>query len=198
MPRAHRRDDEELYQALRQTGFQGSAYNVFVADATDYASGWLWKQVRSGEIFNYLQKIDRPRPRLVQWPLQDLEVLIRESVHDGYMDFHIEVLVRGHWDPQKAALRTVLVRYCAARFADHYEKWRSSFRLIAEAGRDPTQHCAQHAPSAERVALARYELGQVAPEQLGKAVGYTHQEIGQMLGITARAVGYRLQRGGKQ
>lgn len=193
---ANRRiSDWKLYESLRATDFRGPVYDCFVARATEYATGTLWKLVESEEVFACLERIGRPRPRPAFWNYHDKEDLVAASVEDGYLDFH-DTLARGRWDRSRSSLYTLLVRYCVSRFADHYESWRrrSLDRLAREARKHPDGRAVQYAPSAERVAAAKREVKELSPEQFAKGAGYSYEEIGQMLGISERAVEGRLYR----
>jgi DNA-directed RNA polymerase specialized sigma24 family protein len=191
-----RHEDEQLLAALRATGLRGPAFDGFVARIIDYATGVSWKMVREEEIWTELAKIDRPRTRPTYWGERDKEQLVEDSVTDGYLDFHQNVLVGGRWDPTRASLNTLFVRYCLSRFADHYQAWQrqSLARLGRQAQRDPEFRGPQQAPSAERVALAKQAVTELSPEQFAHGAGYSHKEIGQMLGISDRAVEGRLYR----
>lgn len=191
------KEDEQLLAALRAIGLRGQAYEAFVARIIDYATGVLWKMIREDEIWGELEKIDRPRTRPTYWGERDKEQLIEDSIADGFLDFSGSVLTGDRWDPSRASLNTLFVRYCLGRFADHYKAWQrqSLARLSREAQRDPSFRGPQHAPSAERGALARRAVTELRPEQLAHGVGYSHKEIGQILGISSRAVEGRLYRG---
>jgi hypothetical protein len=185
-----RLQDEQLYAHLRATSFQGDDYDDYIATMIDYATGVLWKMIRDDELWGALEKIRRPRTRPLDWSESDREQLVADSVTDGFLDFHNKVLVADRWDPSSASLRTLLVRYCLGRFADHYQKWqrRSLTRLSQQAQRDPDFRGPQQTPSAEHIALAKQSVAELSQEQFAHGAGYSHKEIGQMLNISGRAV----------
>jgi DNA-directed RNA polymerase specialized sigma24 family protein len=191
-----RREDEQLVAALRATGVRGEEYDKLVARFLKFGSGVLWKMVRNEEIWVELEKIQRPRSRPTYWSERDKEHLIADSVHDGFLDFARKVLAEGNWDSSRARLWTLFVRYCLGRFADHYQAWQRSSpaRLGRQLQRDPGFRGSQQAPSAERVAMAKQAVTELGLEQFAHGVGYSHKEIGEMIGITDRAVEGRLRR----
>jgi DNA-directed RNA polymerase specialized sigma24 family protein len=192
-----RHEDEQLLAALRATAFGGKKYDEFLFHIIRYGTGVLWKMIRTGAIWNELEKIDRPRARPDDWCPRDKEQLVNDSVNDGYLDFFRKVLFVGGWDSSRASLNTLYVRYCLSRFADHYQTWyRSSLtRNYWEVSqRDPEYPGSPHAPSAERAALAKQEVAELGPEQFAHGAGYSHKEIGDMLDISDRAVEGRLYR----
>lgn len=197
-PSSSRRDaDKRLLAVLRAAGLQGKEYDEFVARVTGYAAGVLWKMVRDEEIWAELEKIGRPRTRPTHWCERDKEQLVGDSVADGFLDFFQKVLVEDRWDSSRASLNTLFIRYCLSRFADHYQAWqRQSLARLGQrlVQRDPDFWGPQQAPSAERVALARQAVTELSPEQFAHGTGYSYKEIGQMQGISERAVEGRLYR----
>lgn len=191
-----RHEDEQLLAALRATGLQGPEYNLFLARVLERATGVLWKMVRTEEIWTELAKIDRPRTRPTYWGERDKDELVSDSVADGFMDFQRNVIVGNSWDPSRASLNTLLVRYCLSRFADHYQCWQrqSLARLGRQIQRDPRFRGPQQGLSAERVASVKQAVTELSPEQFAHGAGYSHREIGRMLGISDRAVEGRLYR----
>lgn len=192
-----RREDEQLLSALRATTFHGKQYDRFVACITDYAAGVLWKMVRDEQIWAELGKIQRPRTPPIYWCERDKEELITDSVADGFLDFFQKVLVESRWDPSRASLNTLFIRYCLSRFADHYQAWQrqSLVRLGQQVvQRDPDCRGPQQAPSAERVAVAREAVTELRKEQFAHGAGYSYKEIGHMQDISERAVEGRLYR----
>jgi DNA-directed RNA polymerase specialized sigma24 family protein len=196
-PSEHRRDDACLLVALRETAFQGKEYDQFVYRITKYGLGVLWKVIQDGTVWAKLEKMDRPRIRPDYWCQRDKEELVNDSVHDGYLDFFRKIIAGGGWDPSGASLNTLFVRYCLSRFADRYQAWQRS--SSSGPGQpvslcDPDDQELPHVPSAERVALAKQEVADLSAEQFAQGAGYTHKEIGQLRGITERAVEGRLYR----
>jgi DNA-directed RNA polymerase specialized sigma24 family protein len=189
-------EDEQLLATLRATQLQGTPFDGFVTRVIDYATGVLWKMVRDEEIWAELGKIGRPRTPPAYWGERDKEQLVMDSVTEGFLDFRQRVLVDGEWDPSRASLNTLFVRYCLSRFADHYQTWQrqSLTRLSRQAQHDPEFRGPQQVPSAERVALAKQDVNELSPEQFARGAGYSYKEIGQMRGITERAVEGRLYR----
>lgn len=195
-PLDRRHGDERLLAALRRVGLRGPVFDDFVIRVTGYAAGVLWKMVQGDEIWDALAKINRPRSRPFYWGEHDKEHLVKDSVADGFLDFHKNILVEGRWSPARASVNTVIIRYCLGKFADHYTVWeRQSLARSLQESRSNPEFWGTLAPSAERAALAKQAVTKLSMEQFAHGAGYSHKEIGQMLGISERAVEGRLYRG---
>ncbi|KFU75434.1 DNA-directed RNA polymerase specialized sigma subunit, sigma24 family [Amycolatopsis lurida] len=192
-PPDRRHEDEEFLASLRATGLRGPAYEEAGALFFNYGTGVLWKMVRNEQIWVELVKVRRARTRSANLSEHDKEQLIRDSVSDAYvLDFLQKVVIEDRWDPSRASLHTLFVRYCLGRFAEHYRAWQR--RPLPWEILEDRQDLNRIGLSAEREALARCAVAELSLEQLAHGIGLSHKEIGQMLGISDRAVEGRLYR----
>lgn len=205
--------DRELAAALHADGFQGRNYDFFANEIAKYGwaviRGWIYKGQIRGEVarkgFGALDP--EPRPGAM---IEDAEGLADETVVLALTAFRDKVLVPGKWDPSRgASLRTFFVGQCLLQFSNVYKRWRrEELRSYAEPQAPPaTAEWADEledgpstavAPDASESAHIKDELrrafGRIADERVRSAFylsvthGFTHAEIGEKLGMTAKAV----------
>ncbi len=142
--------------------------------------------------------------------VQDAEGLADETVVRALAAFREKVLITGKWDPAKgASLRTYFVGQCLLPFSNVYKTWwRNEVRNYVtpweprsndpDAAAFEPEMPAPSIPSADNGDTARDELhrafGRITDSRAKAAFylhaihGYNHQEIGQKLGISAKAV----------
>ncbi len=141
--------------------------------------------------------------------IEDAESLADETVVLALIAFRDKVLVPDKWDPAKgASLRTFFVGQCLLQFSNVYKRWRrEELRSYAEPQAPPAAVWADDfevgpstpvAPDASEAAQAKDELrrafGSIKDERVRSAFylsvthGFTHAEIGEKLGMTAKAV----------
>ncbi|KTR95843.1 sigma-70 family RNA polymerase sigma factor [Microbacterium testaceum] len=205
--------DRDLAAALRADGFQGRNYDFFATEIAKYGwaviRGWIYKGQIRGEVarkgFGALDP--EPRPGAM---IEDAEGLADETVVLALSAFRDKVLVPGKWDPSKgASLRTFFVGQCLLQFSNVYKRWRrEELRSYAEPQAPPaTAEWADEfeegpstplAPDASETAQIKDELrrafGKITDERVRSAFylsvthGFTHAQIGEKLGMTAKAV----------
>lgn len=204
--------DRELAAALRAEGYRGRNYDLFANEIAKYGwaviRGWIFKgQIRS-EVKRKGFGALEPEPRIGSM-LEDAESLADETVVLALIAFRDKVLVPGKWDPTKgASLRTFFVGQCLLQFSNVYKRWRrEELRSYAEPQAPPTAAWVDDfeespstpvAPDASEAAQAKDELrgafGRIKDERVRSAFylsvthGFTHAEIGEKLGMTAKAV----------
>jgi RNA polymerase sigma factor (sigma-70 family) len=205
--------DRELAEALRADGFRGRNYDFFATEIAKYGwaviRGWIYKGQIRGEVarkgFGALEP--EPRPGAM---IEDAESLADETVVLALGAFRDKVLVPGRWDPSKgASLRTFFVGQCLLQFSNVYRRWRGEeLRSYTEPQAPPsTVEWADDfedgpstplAPDAGESAQIQDELrrafGRIKDERARSAFylsamhGFTHGQIGEKLGMTAKAV----------
>jgi RNA polymerase sigma factor (sigma-70 family) len=205
--------DRDLAAALQADGFQGRNYDFFATEIAKYGwaviRGWIYNGQIRGEVarkgFGALDP--EPRPGAI---IEDAEGLADETVVLALSAFRDKVLVPGTWDPSKgASLRTFFVGQCLLQFSNVYKRWRrEELRSYAEPQAPPaTAEWADEfeegpstplAPDASETAQIKDELrrafGRITDERVRSAFylsvthGFTHAQIGEKLGMTAKAV----------
>lgn len=205
--------DRELASALHAGGYRGRNYELFANEIAKYGwaviRGWIYKGQIRGEVkrkgFGALEP--EPRPGSM---IEDAESLADETVVLALTAFRDKVLVPGKWDPAKgASLRTFFVGQCLLQFSNVYKRWRrEELRSYAEPqAPPPTADWADEfedgpstptTPDASESAHIKDELrrafGKITDERVRSAFylnvthGFTHAEIGEKLGMTAKAV----------
>lgn len=204
--------DRDLASALHDVGFQGRNYDLFANEIAKYGwaviRGWIYKGQIRGEVkrkgFGALEP--EPRPGTM---VEDAEGLADETVVLALTAFRDKVLIPGMWDPAKgASLRTFFVGQCLMQFSNVYKRWRrEELRSYAEPQAPATSDWADEfeespstplAPDASHQAHIKDELrrafGKITDERVRSAFylsvmhGFTHAQIGEKLGMTAKAV----------
>ncbi len=205
--------DRDLAEALRVDGFQGRNYDFFATEIAKYGwsviRGWIYKGQIRGEVARKGFGSLEPEPR---WGamVEDAESLADETVVLALRGFRDNVLIPGRWDPSKgASLRTFFVGQCLLQFSNVYRKWHGQeLRSYAEPQAPPsTIEWADEfedgpttplGPDASESAQIKDELrrafGKITDERVRSAFylsavhGFTHAQIGEKLGMTAKAV----------
>lgn len=204
--------DRELADALRADGYRGRNYELFANEIAKYGwaviRGWIYKNQIRSEVKRKGFGALEPEPRVGSM-IEDAESLADETVVLALNAFRDKVLVPGKWDPAKgASLRTFFVGQCLLQFSNVYKRWRrEELRSYTEPQAPPAAVWADEfeegpstpvAPDASEAALAKDELrrafGSIKDERVRSAFylsvthGFTHAEIGEKLGMTAKAV----------
>jgi RNA polymerase sigma factor (sigma-70 family) len=205
--------DRDLASALHATGFHGRNYDVFANEIAKYGwaviCGWIYKGQIRGEVkrkgFGALEP--EPRPGAM---VDDAEGLADETVVLALTAFRDKVLIPGKWDPSKgASLRTFFVGQCLMQFSNVYKRWRrEELRSYVEPQAPPaTPDWANEfeespsmplSPDVSEQAHIKDELrrafGRITDERVRSAFylsvmhGFTHAQIGEKLGMNAKAV----------
>ncbi|MFD1716137.1 RNA polymerase sigma factor [Amnibacterium flavum] len=203
--------DRELAADLRSSGFAGRNYEAFANEIARYGwaviRGWIYKGQIATEVKRKGFGALEPEPRRGAM-IEEAESLADETVVLALTGFRDKVLLPGKWDPAKgASLRTYFVGQCLLQFSNVYKTWRrQELRSYVEPWQsdidreldDFEDGSAESTPGPDEGAALREELrrafGKITDPRaraafyLSATHGYTHDEIGQKLGITGKAV----------
>ncbi|PVW02984.1 RNA polymerase sigma factor [Microbacterium sp. Gd 4-13] len=205
--------DRDLAAALQASGYRGRNYELFANEIAKYGwaviRAWIYKGQIRGEVKRKGFGALEPEPRHGSM-IEDAESLADETVVLALSGFRDKVLVPGKWDPSKgASLRTFFVGQCLLQFSNVYKRWRrEELRSYAEPQAPPPAAAwaddfeespsTPAAPDASEAAHIKDELrrafGSIKDERVRSAFylsvthGFTHAEIGEKLGMTAKAV----------
>jgi DNA-directed RNA polymerase specialized sigma24 family protein len=193
--------DRKLRDALRDAGYTGPAYAVFEAELAAYGRQVMTVLIATGLIFVRCEEDGYPLLAL-PIPADDREDLAQETVEKALASFKRNGLERGVWQPEKGrSLKGYFTHTLFGQFSniwkkrvrdqqDQAEHCGPSLHELPSGTRspdaDPADICAQRdevrrglvgiGHERTRVALAMTELG------------YTQDEIAEVLGVTRRAV----------
>jgi len=204
--------DRDLEAELRHVGFDGPKYLAFATEIARYGvaviRGWIYR----GQIFDEVARKSfgalppEPHPGAMA---EDADGLADETVVRALHAFRVKVLMAGKWDPAKgASLRTFFVGQCLLQFSNVYRVWHTAeernhvipWQPPAEQDWDDFEGdlLLPTSAAADSGAGVRDELrrafGHIKDERAQSAFylhavhGLTHQQIGDKLGITAKAV----------
>lgn len=199
--------DLALVDKLTHAGFSGPAWRRFAHELARYGHAvmmaWMW----TGEIFAQRKARGCPlAPAPSAWDYEDRMNLANDTVTDAIRKFRA-TLVEGKWSVTGgASLKTYFVGACVYAFGNPYRKWcneedrqrRQRQDALALSFTAPTESAD---PAA--LALTAFQLRSVFDDihdqktktaVLLKAMGYTHQEIGELLDKTPGAVREMLRR----
>jgi DNA-directed RNA polymerase specialized sigma24 family protein len=193
--------DLALVDLLRAAGFAGELYDRFAGRLCEYGQGVLMGWLVSGEIFERCRARGfrlRPPPRALT--PQDRADLITDTLMPALAAFRTDALFRGGWSASRgAALTTYFTGGIPGHFANVYRGWcREVRRQSREEARETTDLDGMQPPcdSPEKVIIQKL----LAAEGLAgvdnttacaivlESYGYQHEEIGEVLGLTGRAV----------
>lgn len=204
--------DRDLEAELRRDGFAGPNYIAFANEIARYGvaviRGWIYRGQILAEVarkgFGALPP--EPHPGAM---VDDAEGLADETVVRALEAFRTKVLIPARWDSSKgASLRTFFIGQCLLQFSNVYRVWWNAEErnhvLPWEPPTDQTWDDFEGdvllppSSAADAHTEARDELrrafGKIQDERARAAFylhaihGLTHQEIGEKLGITAKAV----------
>lgn len=119
--------DADLVQSLREQGFEGEEWNVFVDELARYGlaiiGGWLRHGLMVAKCAE--KKITVPAlPDTVRDDPDAIDEIATETVAEAIVHFRDDVLVPGVWDPTKgAALKTFFIGQCMKRYANVARRW---------------------------------------------------------------------------
>lgn len=192
--------DKDLIDRLRESGFEGHAYDYVATELARYGHGVLQSWIVRKTIFGKVARMGRAvdRPPFSDWPKDEAESLANEVVAQALTNFVEQVLAPDKWDPRKgASLATYFVGQCLLTFPNIYRKWLKSY-----AGDEPASDVLEDLPGSHlpapdddviRSEMASAALSMVKSVDARKAfvmvsAGYSQREIAEILGKTEKAV----------
>lgn len=210
--------DAALVDYLRRQGFTGAQYQQVIQQLMEYAWRTLSSWSSDGVIFERTTRVGRPVPaHMVQttWDERDRTQVVTDTVLKGTVIFREHGLVRGKWTPMKgASLTTYFVGASILAFRPVYIRWFNDHRMgqseldrrtedtddaLAPQRDIPDQRATDPAHAAATYGDIA-SLRQLIPDaQLREALswialGYTHIDAAQRVGLTAKALERRLAR----
>jgi hypothetical protein len=120
--------DADLEALLREQGFEGDDWDVFVHLLAEYGVGVIKGWIRTRVIVQRCAEKNVKAPHLPLIITDDpdaRESIADEAVAEAIYHFRDDVLAKGVWDPAKgAALRTFFVGQCLFRYPNAAKKYR--------------------------------------------------------------------------
>jgi DNA-directed RNA polymerase specialized sigma24 family protein len=204
--------DAELLGVLQFGGFAGPVWEELATAFAEYGYQVIRAWILTGHIYvlcaqrriclNTILSPNRPVPRDHQ-----IDDLTQDTISLAIEKFRERVLVPGKWSPKGgASLKTYFIGQALFRFGDTFRRWalseRRQSRVADGLGFDMETHHAAHAVAPaeqviERELIGRYVAGmdeQTRAIVLLTSNGYDQTAIGEMLGISTRAVEGKLYR----
>ncbi|MFV8160759.1 RNA polymerase sigma factor [Mycobacterium sp. 134] len=219
--RRHNRDGQ-LFEAVRVEGFCGRRWDRLAGDLAAYGWAVLDAWMRTGYIFAKVRDIGRPLPH-TDTESRELETkpdvraeLCAETAARALKKFRDAGLAGTGWSPDGgASLTTFFVGACIQAFNNEFRRWSRHEQIWGhnrstdpETLRDHSDRIVEVARAThmfddpERAVVDADHFERVLRELSGKEyallqltdLGYSQEAIGELLGITERAVEGRLYR----
>jgi RNA polymerase sigma factor (sigma-70 family) len=203
---ADRVADRSIYARLVDTGFRGPDYDRFADKYVRYAYPILRGWIASGRIFHKIAR-DYVLHQCVQADHHDHHPDVDDLVQDTLMVALERFAEHGRagkgWSAQGgASLATYFVTSCLMAFPNVYRRWATQERRFQRAKNVTAELPAPAVPDPADLAVHQIDAQDaldVLTESDRRVVlldmaGYSQVEIGDMLGITARAVEGQLYR----
>lgn len=209
LERAERLDrlaaDYDLVTSLAWTRFQGPDYDRFATELARYGLAVIGGWIRRGLILARCRErgyggLPEPPPNAFDDP-DTVNELANETVAKALHHFRTDVLLTRRWDHRKgASLRTFFIGQCLIRFANIYRQWhktesRRSYAITDHATLDALERGRAAGPEDQVIDLAQVQqaLETIKNPAVRRALvlfaaGVSHQEIGQQLGVSEKAV----------
>ena len=191
--------DKELVFQLMLRGYTGSAWRTFGNALVQYGLQVMKVWIANGRIFDQCKRKGRGipggRPPKGEDEVLSLAGMVVTVALNAFRD---DVLVPGRWDPSRgASLRTFFIGQCVLRFPNEYRRWKPSFETAPIEG--SSEHLTQPAASPSTIAALRLAWASMPPAAVGAMLGmvemgYSHEEIANMIGVTKRSVDSKLYR----
>jgi DNA-directed RNA polymerase specialized sigma24 family protein len=205
--------DKHLLGLLEQDGFSGKNWEKFTTDLAEYGYQVLSYWIDAGQIITRCQKLGLRGVPILPWRLSRSDAkaeLVGETVALALVKFR-ELLRDGRWSSEKgASLTSYFTGQCLIQFASAYRRWLHESRpppwsIVSLAALDQGTLLESHDPSADPAdhVVAKDKLERWLHSSsdddmrrmlLLKVAGYSHAEIGEVLGATAKGVETRLYR----
>lgn len=197
--------DYDLVTGLAFARFEGPDYDRFATELARYGLAVITGWIRRGLILARCRERGfggLPEPPAGAFEDPDVvNELANETVGKALHHFRDDVLMTGRWDHrQGASLRTFFIGQCLIRFANIYRQWlktecRRGYTLTDHAMVEALDRRRTIGPEDRVVDLAETQraLGAIKNPLVRRALvlfaaGVSHQEIGQQLGVTDKAV----------
>jgi len=200
--------DLELRNELAHAGFTGPVWERFANELARYGHAvmmaWLW----TNEIFVQCQARNcSPGPAPPSWTYEDRMSLANDTVTHAIGKFRDRALIAGKWNiAGGASLKTYFIGACVYAFPNYYRKWRTEQHRHQLLHRDglpidvtvPTES-ADPADLALKAIRMWEQFDQIPHDRTKTAVllhamGYTNNEIAELLQTTSGAVKEMLRR----
>ncbi|MFP3985989.1 hypothetical protein U9R90_00425 [Streptomyces sp. E11-3] len=208
-------EDSALYESLAAAGFTGVAWDLFARALAEYAHPIVMSWLYTGQIFAACAQRGRPVRRRTEQDVETLrtdhderEELVCEVIARGLRVFQKHALVEGGWRPDGgASLKVYFIGAVIGEFGGVFDRWASERARRPPCAPDGQEELGSlPAPSSDTPesqvighdAVQRL-LAQVKDDATRTALflsmrGYTMQEIGEHLQMSAAAVSMRLSR----
>lgn len=207
--------DEERLAELQAAGFQGPAYDTFEAELWDYGLPVLLFKLRNGSIFRWCLEANvvlKPSPdqrRVLHSSREERDHLAVHTLLDAIPRFREKVLVKGTWRPDGGArLRTFFLNYARYSFQEVFREWQKARKQdqvalfqtsqLVEGSVEWFMYLPTFDPEKRAIDIDTIDFitrGQRAETKMICAyilLGLSYAEIGEQIGITTRAVEYRM------
>ncbi|MFG3140640.1 RNA polymerase sigma factor [Streptomyces sp. NPDC048211] len=208
-------EDLAVYESLAAAEFGGVAWELFANTLAQYAHPIMTNWLYTGQIFAACTQRGRPVRRRTERDAEALRTdrderdgLVCEAIARGLRVFQKHALTQGGWRPDGgASLKTYFIGAVVGEFGGVFDRWASERARepacapngSAELGSQPTPHT--ESPESQTIghdAVVNL-LAQVRDDATRTALflsisGYTMQEIGEHLHMSAAAVSMRLSR----
>lgn len=199
--------DRELVQRLALHGYEGTEWKKFATALAEYGFQVMKAWIKSGLVFAKCASKGVGLRNLHDVPRSDDDAgeIAGETVALAIRSFREKVLVPKRWDPTKGAtLKTFFIGQCLFQFPNTIRRWASerNARPVDDATLGSELALRQARPSTEVLAqLSRgLEILAKLPKQdptclkVLMEMGYSQEEIGEMLGTSEKAIEMRLYR----
>jgi hypothetical protein len=198
---ARRQADVEIRHELARAGFRGPGWDRYARELARYGYAVMMAWLTSGEMFSQCKaKGCNLGPPPLEWTVDDRAGLASETVALAVNSFKQQALIEGRWTPNGGAtLRTYFIGGCVFAFPNLYRKWladRAALQQLMSIERD-TDDRSNPPQDPGEMAVTRLHIQEgfnSIPDDRTKsavllqAMGYTYDEIGEILQITPRAV----------
>ncbi|MDQ2583282.1 RNA polymerase sigma factor [Saccharothrix yanglingensis] len=209
-PRDHRLEaDARLVEALRADGVQGSLWDRLVETLAAYGLPVVKAWIHSGRMF--AESAHRGRPLEHSWAIdtEAVEDMAADTVVDAIRLFR-ERIASGHWDSaQGTLLNTYFIGACVLSFPNvfrrHERMHRRTERAVLPSEPSTIEEMLDNlieTRSPEDLVVENVRIEWALKKLSGRAAEIlylsahevSHEEIGERLGLTPRAVEGRLRR----
>lgn len=207
-------EDAATYEMLAAADFGGVVWDLMADSLAAYAYPIAMNWLYTGQIISLCAARQRPVRRTQQdWDAlladrDEREELVCETIARALRVFREHALVKGRWKPEGGAcLKTYFIGAVLGEFSAVYDRWareRSRRPPCIPGGLESVDLVpADHRPSTEDEIIGRRAvqsfLADIVDENTRTAVllsmmGYSRQEVGEHLNMSAAAVTMRLSR----
>lgn len=196
--------DRALLDRLMWAGYAGREWMSFTRALAEYGVAVVAKWIRSGRIFVECAKKARVVRRRRGRDGHEVSSIAGETVTHALHYFRDHVLVPGRWDASKgASLRTYFIGACVLYFPQAYSRSVGDERLTSDRHVDVDNvdlghHGITTSNPELRSQVTSYlrRIGEPTTVDIVElsAAGYGHDEIGELVGFSGKAIESRLAR----